>query len=242
MTRKIILSIHDSTPKFETQIKKIIKELDRLEIKKREIFMITNWEEKYPLEKESLFNKLILNSFSKDQINLHGLTHYSKTGRLIDKLIFGKNAKSVEFYGLNHKEIDDRFKSAIKSIRKNYEVSPKIFIPPRWENSKKIKKICKENGISYTEDKFYLINLDLNKKKFSFPICYDNGDNVFLNRAIRYYNRMIISISYVLKLPVRYSIHPEDIDNGNFKIEMRLLERLKRKWEFVSTEEFWKLN
>jgi len=242
MEKRIIISVHDISPKFEKELNKIFLELNKLKISKKEAFVIFNWENKYNINKNKNFIKKLKKEFSLEQIGIHGMTHNSKKQGFLEKMLFGKKFSNLgEFKGLDNVKLKKIIKSCIILYKKIFINFPLMFVPPRWENSETLIDICKKFKIKYTESPFYMINLEKNKKILSFVTCHDVGDNFILNRLSRVYTYLGIAFSYLFNKPLRYSIHPNDLENGNFEFEMKLLKKLIDKgWEQITTKEFWR--
>jgi predicted deacetylase len=240
--KKIIISVHDISPKFKKEFEVIFRSLNKLKIKNKEAFVILNWLEKYPLDKDKQFIQKLKKEFPKKQINLHGITHYSQKVIFINKILFGQaHAYLGEFQGKSLSKMNREFKSSIVQFKKIFYQKPLTFLPTRWQNSRQLLKICQENGIRYSEDSYYLINLEKNTKEPSPIVCFDYGNNRLLNYFARVQSKIAIFFAYLFNMPLRFSIHPNDIINGNFKFETELLEKLiKNKWTPITIEEFWK--
>jgi hypothetical protein len=239
MTKRIIISVHDISPKYKKELIKIFCALK--DIKKKEAFVILNWENKHNLRKDKKFISCIKENFNSEQINLHGLTHYSQNSSLLNKILFGADHKwDSEFKGINYPHAKSNLSKAMTKFKMIFKIGPDIFLPPRWDNSKELLQASKELKIKYSEDSLHMINLNQNRKLFSFCYCGDYGDNYILNKLARPYTFILIFISRVFNLPLRYSIHPNDINNGNFKFEVNLLKKLiKMGWIPTTTKEIW---
>ncbi len=242
MQKQLLISVHDISPKYLKEIIVIFNALKKLNIKDKEAFVVLNWDEKFDLSKDKELLNILKENFNLNQINLHGFNHYSKNKGLMEKIIFGENHSYIgEFTNLNELNLRKIFKKSILIFKKLFGRNPELFIPPRWKSSKKIRKISFENKMLFTEDSFHMFNLIKNKKVFSFAVCYDFGDNKFLNKGSIIYNRAIISLSFLFNLPLRFSLHPNDIKNGNFNYEIKLLNSLLKKgWKPYTTKNFWR--
>jgi len=220
MVKRIIISVHDVSLKYKKELIEIFSKLKY--IKNKEAFVILNWENSHNLKGNKKFIAFLKKNFSLDQINLHGLTH------------------DGEFINNSYRDKANILDKSITLFKLIFKKSPEIFIPPNWNNSKDLIKACKNSKISYTEDKMSIIDLKNNKRIFSLPICYDYGYNNILNKLSRAYAYVIIFISYITNSPLRYTLHPLDISNGNFKMAIRLLNKLlSAGWVPMTNKEFW---
>ncbi|MBP7708154.1 hypothetical protein KA107_00590 [Candidatus Pacearchaeota archaeon] len=242
-TKQVIISVHDITPAFEKELATIFRSLNKLGLgKKKEAYIVLNWQERYPLNTNKDFITWLRKEFTPERLNFHGVTHYSKEKSLMDLILFGKDYSYVgEFNKKNSLNFKRSIKTGVALFKRIFKKSPTAFIPARWENSKSLMKICGDSKIIYTEDPLYLLNLKENKKVFSLPICFDYGQNYLLNFFSRGYANFIIFLSNLLSLPIRFSLHPNDVNNGNFKFAICLLEKLLEDgWNPVTNSEFWK--
>jgi len=239
-SKKIIISVHDISPLFKKELKIIFNRLNNLKIKK-EAFVVINWLGKYPLEKDKYLIAKLKKEFTPDQINFHGYTHYSLEKSPLEKILFGENYAYIgEFKKLSQKKILNHIKTSLTIFKKIFKKNPLVFIPSRWENSKALLNASKKLGIQYSEDPTHLINLNNNIKKFSFAICFDYGDNKILNYLSRIISKIFILFSRIFNLPIRFSIHPNDVKNGNLEFEFKLLKKLINDgWKPINTKEFW---
>lgn len=239
--KNIIISIHDISPIFKRELKTIFNYLDKMKIKEKEAFVILNWLGENHLENDKKFIREIKTAFSSEQINFHGMTHYSNTKSKLEQFLFGKaHAYDGEFTKKSAKQIEQSFKSSFIIFKRIFNKYPKSFIAPRWENSEELLAICKKMKIDYAEAPFCLINLKEDKKKPSFVLCFDYGSNKLLNYLPRIYASVFVFLSSLFNLPLRFSIHPNDVKNGNIEFEINLLKRLLKKgWKPITTKEFW---
>ncbi len=239
--KNIIISIHDISPIFKKELKIIFDYLNRMKIKEKEAFVILNWLGEHPLENDKKFIKELKTEFSSAQINFHGMTHYSQDQSLIKRFLFGKeHAYGGEFTKKNTKQIEQIFKSSFIIFKRIFNKHPKNFIAPRWENSNELLEVCKKMKIDYAEAPFHLINLRKDKKKPSLVLCFDYGSNKLLNYLPRIYAPVFVFLSSLFNLPLRFSIHPNDVKNGNIEFEMNLLKKLLNNgWKPCTTKDFW---
>jgi predicted deacetylase len=240
--KKILISIHDVSSFYKKELKIIFNQLNKLGIDKKEAFVVINWLEKYSLEKDKgLVNELKKN-FLIDQLKFHGLVHYYFNPNSGKWSLFGKRDPYVkEFKGKNSFQVEKNFERGLASFKKIFKNKPDAFIPPHWANSDILLETCRKFGIKYSEDFDHLINLEKKEKRFSLVTCLDKGDSKILNRLSRVHAKIVIFLSWAFGLPLRFSMHPNDVRNGNIDFEMKLLKKLLNKgWKPMTTREFWR--
>jgi sulfur carrier protein ThiS len=232
MKNKLIISVHDVSSKNIKELLKIRETLNKLGINKVEYAVLMDAS---PLPKE-------IKKLKNENVCLHGKDHYGKRKYFWNSLLFGKNHPyASEFSGINKKDLKNKLDYLTKEFKKNFSKYPKKLIPPRWENYSQIRNELKNHGIDESETYFYLRNTKSNKKIFSLACCFDYGESLWLTRSSRIWVLFFVFLSGLFKTPLRYTIHPADLYNGNFEFEIRLLKRiLKKDYKLVNTGDIWK--
>lgn len=239
----IIVSVHDISSKYTDEIFEIIRRLDKINIKKKDLLVVLNFDGKYNIRKDKKLIGLLKHEFKKDNLAaFHGSTHYQEKMEGIDSILYGKDFSKVsEFHGLDKARIKSTIKKGVVEFKMIFKIMPKLFVPARWEVSNGIEEVCKKEKIAYFENFKGIVNLNKNIRRASFICSFDMGSNILLNRAARIYAYLSIFLAQTFKRPLRYCIHPNDIHNNNFEFELRLLRRLINKgWTTMNTEEYWK--
>lgn len=232
MKSKAIISIHDISGERINEFLKIKKTLEGMGIKKIEYAVIID-APKLSKEIKKLRNK---------DVCLHGINHSGNEKSLLDRLLFGKKYGHVaEFRHIKERTAKEKIIKMISGFRRNFHKPPKKFIPPRWEISNEAKNELKKQGIEETETIYFLRNLKTGKKIFSFICCFDFGDDSLMDNLAKLDSFLIIFLSKTFGIPLRFSIHPNDLYNGNFEFEMWLIKKfIINNFEITTTNEIWK--
>lgn len=241
----IILSVHDITPKYSEQIKIILEKLEKLKIKNKDILVVLNERNSYPIEKDKNLIKLIKSQLKKGaNLVYHGITHYQDKEKKLMKLMYGKDFQyDSEFFNLSETTVLEKLKKSNKIFKKLFNKKITSIIPARWDLSPSLLNISKKSGIIHIENRKYIHNLLLQKKVRSPVSCFDYGNNRFLNKISILFSYVSIIHAKLFKLPLRFSLHPNDVINDIFNSEIRLLERLiKKDWKIMTSKEYWKYN
>lgn len=243
MEKRIIVSIHDISPKFKSELEAILNRLKEINVTEKELLVVLDWEGRYNLEND----KWLIGLLKKERkngsgIGLHGLTHYGTRRGFLERILFGNGSDKVpEFKGLNYSDSAKRLKKSVIAFKRIFRQYPKVFIPSQWKHTKNSLEASRKLNIIYSESLTHLINLKNGKKKASFVCCFDFGNNKLINRALRIYSLFAVGVSTLFNLPLRYSIHPNDVNNGNFNFEAVLLKSLiNRGWTPTLSENLWK--
>ncbi len=242
MQKTIIVSIHDVSPKYKKEIIEILGKLKKINLKKKELHIVLDFQRRHKIEKDIKFLNLIKKEISNGSLPaFHGIIHYKNHGTVLNSIIYGKEHGFIsEFDEIKNSE----FKKIISKGKLDYKrimgFYPKLFIPARWESPKESIEICKKENIPYYENKIKMVNTKNNSEILS-PICnFDFGNNKIINKLSRLLARLSIFIAFITHRPLRYAIHPNDINNGNVNFEIRLLKKLlKRGWKPKTSQEFW---
>jgi len=244
MPKTIIISIHDISPKYEEEIYKILESLEKLGVKKKDLHIVLNFQNRYRIDESNKLLKLLKRDISKGSLPaFHGIIHYKNERNFINHLLFGEEYSFVsEFSHLRKSEIRETIRNGKKIYKNLLGVYPKLMIPARWDASQYMEDACKEEGMEYCEKRGEIINIKKMIRKKS-PICnFDFGDNLVLNKISRLYAYISIFRSKIMNEPLRYCIHPNDLKNNNFFFEIKLLKKLiNNGWQPVTTSEFWDL-
>jgi len=215
--KKIVVSVHDITPRFHNECLKIFKTLDELEINNRTLLITPDFAGRFPIDKDKEFVIMMNEEKQKGaELALHGLVH-----------------QNFEFYKKNYEEAKLSLDAGKKMFEQTLGFFPRGFVAPQWLQSKGSLKSVWDSGFYYTAT--------LRKLKYSdgreyqtFPLNFDWG-NSLLDKIITTINKIVVS--FRKSGLIRFAVHPMDITNGVFDKEMRLLKILTADgWEPTSYE------
>ena len=234
--KKLLLSIHDASPFFLKELKIIFRELDKLKVSRYNILITPLWDNKYNIDKNPEFIKLIKRHSLNSRIALHGYTHMSDSGpyKFLGK-ITGLGSEYLEFDNISEKETEDKIKKGLKLLKKAFKIKPEGFVPPMWSFPVSNKRILKKYFRYYTT----LFHLDyFGHKITALPIAYDAGKNRIASKFIQ----IVSSLRIRLKKEgvIRFSIHPMDITQGGLKHIIKDLNfLLENGWELCLKEDLY---
>lgn len=200
---KAVISIHDVSPYFQKEIEVILKELEGVE----KSFLVT------PVWNDiKSFDKNFFTSLAEEDLVVHGLTHKTDKRDFLGSLLSMSRTSCKEFYGLNEAETRSKIETAKTFFEDLYCRKPTGFIPPMWYHNNHSIKVIKEIGFSYTESATAFINLRDGFSTYSFPACFDFGNNKLLSFVSLFGWKNLFK--YLRQSLVRLSIHPSDVKNG----------------------------
>jgi len=215
--KKIVVSVHDATPRFHDECLIIFNKLDKIGVNQRTLLITPNFAGKYPIDRDEKFIVMMEREKQRGfELALHGLTH-----------------RNFEFYKKNYIEAKKSLQQGMEIFENAFGFLPKGFIAPQWLQSKGSLKAVEELGFDYTA---VLRTLKyFNGKEYkTFPLNFDWG-NSFLDKIIIAGNKFIASLRGTGL--IRFAVHPMDIPNGIFEKEMKILEKLIADgWKPVSYE------
>jgi len=224
--RYILVSVHDVTPFYERQTRRIIDELEHRKMK-YSILIIPKLNDRFNTSKE--YNILDYPQFirflkkSCGELILHGLDH--------------ADAKYID----DPRQVEQRIKIAIKIFREAFNKKPRGYTPPRWVTNKEQNNILKKY-FDYTEG-FYGIRLFNKRFIFGFPLGMESMmDNEHFKKdkitpaLIKYLSLIYSKIHY--GNVIRLTIHAREVDIDGLEHSLSLLDNyLKNGWTPITYSE-----
>jgi len=161
MEKKLVVSIHDFSSKYYSELEEILSELDSKGVSKRSILCIPAHETKHQIEKDNKTVGLLQKEYSNgNEICVHGFDH-CKEG--MDKMFLKGNYLGVRVAMLTSKK-------KLESIG----IVAEGFVPAYWkihpEALKAIKDYKDELGMGFVALNPYLIDLNNDLTYSSRPI------------------------------------------------------------------------
>ena len=226
MLQKLNISLHDITKSNLEKVYYLKDILEDLGVSKITYLLIPCYH-----EKESLLElKENLENFKTNgEFVLHGYTHKSGCFKGLKSLF-----TNCEGEFLYYQDLEDRLKKGLEILNK-LSIFPKGFIPPAWLMKKKDYKLLKQFGFRFTEDRFYVYDLQKNKKIFSPVLNFGSRGMVeIISKA------SFKAYFYALRLSkinvFRIALHPIDaMDKDKIKL---IVEILKNKdFEYIHLQD-----
>ncbi len=216
--KKIIVSIHDVSPKYEKEIHTIVRELNK-HIDKYNLLLTLNFENNWNIEKFPSFIKFIKKVINNNKkLVYHGHTH------LINKrVLFYHVFKYFEFFKPK-KDIVESFQDAKKRFGSYFGIQKLGFEPPVWYFPKKKSKMIFDYFQYYATKKgiYY-------KNKFipSVPYLFAADTSALISKLIAslFFFRLIFDKSKT----IRISIHPSDVTYKTLPKIMKKIDQLIKK-------------
>lgn len=242
----IVLSVHDVTPEFKSELSEIVTELSRRGFDKKCMCVVPNYGLRNDILGDGRFIDWLhsLNG-NGDEVVLHGFSHFSDKRRYKSFLEFCKGELfalgEAEFQNLSYEEAMGRIKQGRDTLRK-VGLDATGFIAPCWITNSEAERAIKDAGFGYMVSagrvRDLIEGVDIKTKTFFFSsktkVLY------LFDRAYDFYLEKIHLINNdVATIP----IHPRNIREGkSFEHCLDVLERLRRDGrELITYSEFLKL-
>lgn len=218
----LLIGFHDVSPFFNTQIDKFLVEFERRCISNVTFFITPNWYEKNDIGKNRKFiQRFKFLEKNGAELALHGYSHHNDC-----------------WNNGNKKEITNLLNASTKIFQKAFNQKPKGFLPPMWRQNEITRDLLIKKGFIYSE-RFSCLEY-FNKAKISgFPIGMESYSDYKHKKTekitpviTKAFSNIYARLVWNRKGIIRYSIHPGEVDNGNFNSTLKLLDGfLKRGWK-----------
>ena len=234
MMKYLLINIHDVTPYYEKDIDMFLKELRKRNIRKFSLSVIPKLGGKFNLTEKYDGDKYIITKYPRF---LRKLKKLEKDGAQL--MLHGYD--HIEGKYLNSRDFEPRTQKAIAIFRKAFGHIPEGYVPPLWLVNNRTKIILKKY-FKYIETHHKLVFF--NKKEiYGFPLGMESWSS---NKLFRYdkispfINRCYSIIYSQIQFSdvLRFSIHPREYRNGNFRHVLKLLDNLLEEgWVSVTYSE-----
>lgn len=229
----IVLSIHDVTPKFNSEIKRISDEFDKRAFEARSFGIVPNYERNYDISYDNEFLSWLRKRQEKgDELIFHGYTHFSDK-RLYKGFIDWFKGEifsqgEAEFQNLDYDETKERLKKG-SEIMEKLNISSNGFIPPCWITNKASRKAIKDHGFNYMVKSGRIEDFSNNRviKSKAFFFASHTPFMCLLSRSYDFYLEHIHLMNNSL---ATIPIHPRNIyEKTSFNQCLDTVERLRDK-------------
>lgn len=251
--KKLIVSVHDVTPKFSGELTEMVAELDRIGINKRSVLVVPNWKGEYDLRQDDNFVSWLHGlKASGDEMVLHGYNHKSEKRKGYYKNLFQWFMGEVfaqgtgEFQNVTYEEARQKLRNG-KKVFSDVELDDVVgFVAPAWLTNKNVEKALKDEGLQYhifttfmnyvgELSKIPIKNLQTGETIKSREVAFD-GSRALIDYGTR-------GLAWLLtrnkEAPItRIAIHPQDIHNARpFDYALRLIKEAKETRELATYRE-----
>lgn len=225
MPKYIVVSVHDVTPHFRTELNVIFKELSKLDVKKKTILVTPLWAGKNDIIKDERFLRFLLAEEKNGaELVLHGYTHKANH-EWRKKEGFQWSAFNVAEFILA-KDILGLLKKGKSAFRQAFGYEPKGFVPPGWLQKPSVYKLLEQEGFDYVVTMKGLYSLRTKKRRYALPICFDNR-TLLLSYIIGCSSSIIAPLSNPSF--IRLAIHPVDFKMNLLKPQLDFIKKYKKK-------------
>jgi len=232
----LVVSIHDATPNFNSQLTKIVSELDKIGVNKKSILVIPDYLGKSNISQDDKFIELLHSLQDKgNEIVQHGLEHISTNhnySSFLEKFIGEQIAQGCgEFQNISYEEAKEKIQKG-KEIFKNKGFGAVGFVAPAWLLNSESEKAIKED-FQYTTRFSNIEFFSPYKKESSNIVVFTSGGGL-INKGFEWYNQYLIKRKFKNQRIARVAIHPQDIGSGFFQLILNAINELKKNREMVT--------
>jgi len=135
--KTVLLSLHEVSPVFESEVVKACDKLDELGITSVTLLVVPflGMKMSSSFEKNEMFTEYLKSL--NHEISLHGYSHSSKSG------------SPDEFKGVPQERMLSRLKLGASLFEQAFHQPPVGFIPPNWQASQKLASLVRDLGLKY---------------------------------------------------------------------------------------------
>lgn len=225
---KSIISIHDVMPETMDRVLKLIEWLEALKVPPSTLLVVPgkDWTEAQIRQLDSLSKKGYT-------LAAHGWHHKTRPRRIYHRLhSFILSRDVAEHLDLSSAEILKLIQRSKAWFLEHNLPSPALYVPPAWALGPIRKKELKEAPYQQIETTLGVIQLnsDAQTRFVALPLTGYEADTNFRAFFLSYWNRFQEFKARKSKLPLRISIHPDDLE---LKIAEQLKTQIKASEQFL---------
>jgi len=227
----LVVSLHDVSPAFASELKEICRELEIQEIGKKNLLIIPCYQGNFDISRDDRFSDWLYSLIREGNEPVqHGYQHtldeYNSIGEYFLSLCRGfVSRKCAEFRNLK-KEVARGKIGAGKRILDQAGIHCRGFIPPWWAMSPETTKVLKEEGFDYSTSLFHLRDHRKGLRIKSEVIFSSRG---WLNYGLRVYDFALAKMWLKRRSLARIAIHPLDVhSDSSFLFILEIIKNLKK--------------
>ncbi len=228
MEKAFIISIHDFTPKYASELEEILSELNHRFYTKKTLFVIPRYYDNhftYPLTPWTKTTALLQKELAKkNEICLHGYYHT-------------RFNNSPEFKTLHYAAARKRIHKAKQEFAQ-FKASPAGFVAPYWKIGSEAAHAVRDEGFAFLIKSGAIIDLGNNVSYRARPICFW-PHNTAKDYAPTFEH--LLASPWLAKWDlVRVDIHPEDLWKPGelFTYGLKLIDHLSQERQLLSYQEY----
>jgi len=234
----LVVSIHDATPEFKTELGEIVSELDRNDILKRSVLVIPDYLGKNNLLHNDGFIDWLHQIQDKgNEIVQHGYEHVSTNKdyhSLYGKFVGERLAHGCgEFQNISREEANSKIQQG-ENIFNQIGIYPKGFVAPGWLLNKESEKAIKDEGFTYTTT-FKNIEFFLQQRTEKSEIIVFTSGKGIINKGFEIYNNRLLKKNFKKRRIARVAIHPQDLKNPRlFEFTLDAIKQLRKERKIIT--------
>jgi uncharacterized protein len=214
---RVIVSIHDVSPAWETQIEAAMTALAKWKLAPPALLVVPDFHGRHCL---TAFPRFVdrLRAWQKggSELILHGYTHADPEGAppargwtwLESKLL---TANEGEFHRLDFEATRERLGRGLEMFQQLFGTRPAGFVAPAWLTNPLSRRAIAAAGFRFTEDHWFVDDLATGERHLAPAVTFSGRT---LPRAIAsagFASSMRIAVRAPFDL--RFALHPKDFDS-----------------------------
>ena len=252
--KKLVVSVHDVTPKYQGELTEIVSELSRRGIDKRNLLVVPNWEGQNDLRDHDSFVAWVHElQGSGDEVLQHGYTHraakrkghYKSPVEWFMGEIFSKG--TAEIQNLSYDEARQRIEIGQEILTEVGLNDISGFVSPAWLVNPEAERAMKDQGFSYhIYTSFWDLcngyrvpvkDLQTGEESRTSEAFFDSKADPITQILTRLFAKMAVRKSSEV---ARIAIHPEDIYKSKpFDFALDLIEHVREGRELCTYRELF---
>lgn len=217
-TNKLLVSVHDVTPRHFPALKKIHEMLNRLGVGSRySMLVVPNFWSAWPLEEHPDFVEWLRGREGDGvEMILHGFYHrdeHKHRGPAARVKAGLMTAGEGEFLGLGYEDAAARVSAGKASLESILERPVEGFVAPAWLYSEATRKVLRDQGFGFAEDHWSVWSPLLDDRRLARSPVISYSSRTRTRTATSWLWSRSATLVMGAAPVVRHAIHPHDLDS-----------------------------
>ncbi|MBW2261918.1 MAG: polysaccharide deacetylase family protein [Deltaproteobacteria bacterium] len=243
MKARALLSLHDVTPAFETEIRQGLSLVRQWRLPPPALMVAPDFHGRWSLDAHPAFCEFLRGLSSRgSEILLHGYDHLSPGGVRPDGL--GERLKAQvltsgegEFQTLPFGRALDRITRGLDIVERTVGVRPKGFVAPAWLEHRDTYRALDAAGIAFHEDRLFVRDLSDMTRHLAPAVSFMSRSLARTYASVAWAGAVRRVVSRVGDL--RFALHPSDFAAEPLVAAIgRLVDAAGESRDWVSYEQF----
>lgn len=218
--RRVIVSLHDVAPPFESAIRAQLASLASIGVRRVVLKVVPNWHGAYPLrDSPTLINLLREQVSGGSQIVLHGLEHRPYRGRSFHGPLLSRArarlfaADTAEFLTLSSEEAEAALRHGLATFERVGLPRPAMFCAPGWLHNADTELALRWVGLRYLVDMFWVRDLQERRSVWTPAVGY-MGASTGQELGVQALNAIVRQTAVRAAPVAKVYLHPQGDPSG----------------------------